>query len=134
MEQQELHGMIISAFPGQHIYTPTTQEVFMYLETHYNNDLLVPYDYVIYIMIEDMETTSQFAIDGTGKLQITDTGGASAAEGGMGSSSDNEKEKGDLNQPLSGEKGGKANTDSDSGFDPVKENIDKATEKSKGDI
>ncbi|TKK68565.1 hypothetical protein FC093_10610 [Ilyomonas limi] len=80
--------------------------------------------------VNEMEwETGLFEIDGTGKLQITSTGGTSAAEGGMGSGSESEKEKGDLQEPSSSEKGGKPNTDPNTGFDPVKENIDEATAK-----
>jgi len=99
----------------------------------YDNDVVLPLDDdSINILTEENETeweTGLFEIDGTGKLQITNTGGTSAAEGGMGSGSESEKEKGELQDPSSGEKGGKPNTDSNTGFDPIKENIDEATAK-----
>jgi len=98
-----------------------------------DNDVVLPLENdTVFIVTEENETdweTGQLEIDGTGKLQITNTGGTSAAEGGMGSGSKDEIEKGDLKQPLSGEKGGKPNTDLEKGWDPIKENIDEATAK-----
>lgn len=72
-----------------------------------------------------------FEIDGTGKLQIINTGGTSASEGGMGSGSESSKEKGDLQGNLQGDKGGTANGDSDTGtgWDPMKKHIEEATAK-----
>jgi hypothetical protein len=98
-----------------------------------DNDVILPLcDDTIFIMTEENEMEWEkgyLEVDGTGKLLITNTGGTSAAEGGMGSGSKDEIEKGDLQQPLSGEKGGKPNSDLEKGWDPVKENIDEATAK-----
>lgn len=71
-------------------------------------------------------------VTSTGKLVITNTGGSSASEGGMGSGSADDTEKGSLGAP--GEKSGSAtaNDDSDDTFDPLKKSIkeaDKANEK-----
>jgi hypothetical protein len=99
----------------------------------YDSDVVLSLgDDIINIVTEENEIqweNDAFEIDGTGKLKITNTGGTSAAEGGMGSGSESEKEKGDLQEPSSGEKSGKPNTDPNTGFDPVKENIDEATAK-----
>jgi hypothetical protein len=99
----------------------------------FDSDVVLPLnDDRVNILAEENETAWEFGsleIDGTGKLQVTNSGGTSAAEGGMGSGSESEKEKGDLKGPLHDEKGGKPNTDSNTGFDPVKENIDEATAK-----
>ena len=103
----------------------------MFIENDYETALPLCYD-TIYIVTEENETeweTGSFEVDGTGKLQITNSGGTSAAGGGMGSGSKSEKEKGDLQQPLTGEKGGTPNSDMEKGWDPVKENIDEATAK-----
>lgn len=95
-----------------------------------NNVVLPLCDDTIYIVTEENSTeweTGSFEIDGSGKLHITSSGGTSASEGGMGSGSKSEKEKGDLQQPLTGEKGGTPNSDMENKWDPVKENIDEAT-------
>lgn len=65
-------------------------------------------------------------INGTGKLEITNTGGSSTSEGGMGSGSDDDREKGSLSQP--GEKSGAASTDEDDDttFDPIKKSVKEA--------
>jgi len=98
-----------------------------------DNDLILPFgEDTVLIVTEENEMeweTGSFEIDGTGKLQITNSGGTSASEGGMGSGSKSEIEKGELKQPLTGEKGGQPNSDMENGWDPVKENIDEATAK-----
>src|SRR4051794_33186842 len=103
----------------------------MFIQT--DNDVFLPLcDDTVFVVTEVNKTaweTGLFEIDGTGKLQIINSGGTSAAEGGMGSGSKDEKEKGDLKQPLTGEKGGTPNKDMEKGWDPVKENIDEATAK-----
>lgn len=105
----------------------------MLRQTETTNDVLLPFDDTHFNLADAtiLETdTNTFVIDGTGRLQVVNTGGTSAAEGGMGSGSDNSgKEKGDLEHPSTGEKGGKPNTDSDAGWDPIGENIDKETAK-----
>ncbi len=68
---------------------------------------------------------SNFEVDGTGRIIITNTGGASASEGGMGTGSDDDREKGSLSKP--GEKSGSATTDDeDTTFDPIKKNAREA--------
>jgi hypothetical protein len=103
----------------------------MFIEN--DNEIVLPLcDDTTYIVTEEnaMEWEREsFEVDGTGKLQIINSGGTSASEGGMGSGSKDEKEKGDLRQPLTGEKGGTPNSDMEEHWDPVKENIDEATAK-----
>jgi hypothetical protein len=60
-------------------------------------------------------------VSGTGKLQITNTGGASSSEGGMGSGSDDDQSKGDLAK--SGDKGGSSKVNEEETFDPIGKNI-----------
>lgn len=71
--------------------------------------------------------TGALSINGTGRLVITNTGGSSASEGGMGSGSDDDTEKGSLSKP--GEKSGSASKndeDEDLTFDPIKKNVKEA--------
>jgi hypothetical protein len=65
-------------------------------------------------------------VTGTGKLVITNTGGSSASEGGMGSGSEDDREKGSLTKP--GEKSGSASADDedDTTFDPIKKGAKEA--------
>lgn len=65
-------------------------------------------------------------VTGTGKLVIRNTGGSSASEGGMGSGSDDDTEKGSLSKP--GDKSGHAtsNDDEDTTFDPIKKSVKEA--------
>jgi hypothetical protein len=69
---------------------------------------------------------SNLEVTGTGRIVITNTGGSSASEGGMGSGSDDDTEKGSLSKP--GEKSGAAtsNDDTDTTFDPIKKNVKEA--------
>lgn len=74
----------------------------------------------------DVETGA-LAIDGTGKIVVTNTGGSSASEGGMGSGSEDDTEKGSLGKP--GEKSGSATSndeETDISFDPIKKSIKEA--------
>lgn len=68
-----------------------------------------------------------------GRLVITNTGGSSASEGGMGSGSDDDREKGSLSQP--GEKSGSSlsTDDSDLTFDPIKKSVKEAEKENKKD-
>ena len=71
--------------------------------------------------------TGALSINGAGELVITNTGGSSASEGGMGSGSDDDREKGSLSKP--GEKSGSASSneeDEDLTFDPIKKNVREA--------
>jgi hypothetical protein len=81
---------------------------------------------------EEMEK-SRLGVSGTGELVIVNTGGSSASEGGMGSGSADDTEKGSLSKP--GEKSGEAssNEDDDITFDPLKKNIREAEKKSDKD-
>lgn len=72
---------------------------------------------------------SDFEVDGQGRIVITNTGGASASEGGMGSGSDDDREKGSLSKP--GEKSGTASSNDDTSLDPIKKGA-KEAEKSNG--
>lgn len=67
------------------------------------------------------------SVDSSGNLVITNTGGSSAGDGGMGSGSDDDTEKGNLQKP--GEKSGSATSnedDEDVTFDPLKKNAREA--------
>jgi hypothetical protein len=73
-------------------------------------------------------------VNGEGKINIRNTGGSSASEGGMGSGNDDDREKGDLSKP--GEKSGTPTTKDDEGdttFDPIKKNIKEAEKSSDKD-
>jgi hypothetical protein len=77
---------------------------------------------------------SSFEVNGTGNLVITNTGGSSASEGGMGSGSDDDTEKGSLSKP--GEKSGQASRNDDEEdltLDPLKKNIKEAERKNDKD-
>jgi len=99
----------------------------MLVQKQYDDILPTPYGgNECPVMDEDMIETEigTLEINGIGKLQIVNTGGTSASEGGMGSGSEGGKEKGDLQHPMTGEKGGKSNDDnSDTSFDPIGKNI-----------
>jgi hypothetical protein len=77
--------------------------------------------------------TGRLTVSGTGELVIVNTGGSSASEGGMGSGSPDDTEKGSLSKP--GEKSGEAssNEEEDITFDPLKKNIKEAEKKSDKD-
>jgi hypothetical protein len=87
---------------------------------------------------EDIELTvekhdfeiSDFKVDGTGRIVITNTGGSSASEGGMGSGSDDDREKGSLSKPGEKSGDGSSNEDTDTTFDPIKKGA-KEAEKSR---
>ena len=66
------------------------------------------------------QTSLIMRITGAGRLQVLNTGGSSAGDGGMGSGSTDDREKGDLTSP--GEKGG-TSTKEEEGFDPIKKNV-----------
>lgn len=59
-------------------------------------------------------------IDGTGTLIIKNTGGSSAAEGGMGSDSGDEKQKGELHSLDHDEKQNDLGMNDPDSFDPLK--------------
>jgi hypothetical protein len=81
-----------------------------------------------FVVVDDTDRTlGTLEVTGTGMLRITNTGGSSASEGGMGSGSDDDREKGSLSKP--GEKSGSGSSspdDSDTSFDPIKKNIKEA--------
>lgn len=61
-------------------------------------------------------------ITGTGIIRVRNTGGSSASEGGMGTGTDDDKEKGELNKK--GVEPGKSLDDSeDFTLDPIKKNV-----------
>lgn len=74
---------------------------------------------------EDFATQFGFLeITGTGGIRVINTGGASAAEGGMGNDNDDDEAKGEITKP-SGEKAGRNSDaeDEDTRFDPIKKNV-----------
>ncbi|WP_018613249.1 hypothetical protein [Segetibacter koreensis] len=83
-------------------------------------------------VIEDFEIeTDRLEVTGTGEIRVTNTGGSSASEGGMGSDSDDDKAKGDLTT-TGGKKTGNAagdEKDEDTTFDPIKKNVREAEKK-----
>ncbi len=66
---------------------------------------------------------SIWEVIGTGELSVKNTGGSSAGDGGMGSGSKDDTEKGDLVKP--GEKSGTTSNDDDA-FDPIKKSVKEA--------
>lgn len=70
-------------------------------------------------------------ITGKGDIRVRNTGGSSASEGGLGSSSDDDREKGDLSKPGSKSGNAKADDDDPNTFDPIKKSI-KEAEKNSG--
>ncbi len=89
------------------------------------------------LIFENTEVeTGTLEISSTGNIVIRNTGGSSAAEGGMGSGSDDKREKGELTKPGEGAikrngNSGADEGDSDTSFDPVKKDI-KEAEKAAG--
>ncbi len=75
--------------------------------------------------------TGTLEVTGTGDIRTRNTGGSSASEGGLGSSSDDDREKGDLSQPGSKSGNAKADDDDPNTFDPVKKSV-KEAEKTSG--
>lgn len=74
----------------------------------------------------DAESTLE--VNGIGEIQIRNTGGSSASEGGMGNDNEDDKAKGELSKI-----GGKAGenmtgdeTEDDTSFDPIKKNVREA--------
>lgn len=70
--------------------------------------------------------TGTLEVNGIGQLIVINTGGSSASEGGMGSGSADDREKGDIKKP--GEKSGNVTAnedDADTTFDPIKKNVKK---------
>ncbi len=94
-----------------------------------NLQLLLPLKQREAIIEEYAEPEIKFEVTGEGKLVITNTGGASASEGGMGTGSDDDREKGSLSKP--GEKSGQASSDEDDDttFDPLKKKCKKSKKK-----
>lgn len=65
---------------------------------------------------------SNVEVTGAGKLQIVNTGGSSAAEGGMGSSNEDDRGKDDNATTSGGTTSGKDAGNPES-FDPIKKNV-----------
>ncbi len=59
-------------------------------------------------------------VSGTGRLQVFNTGGSSASEGGLGSDSKTETEKGEITQRDEVDE----EREKDHGFDPIKKHIE----------
>jgi hypothetical protein len=72
-----------------------------------------------FIIAEERESGT-LEVLGTGQLKVINTGGSSASEGGMGSSSDDDREKGELSNT---EERSDAKGDGDGSFDPIKKNV-----------
>jgi hypothetical protein len=96
----------------------------------YTNDELQEFEVTTTWEVFELGTLS---VSGTGKLEIFNTGGSSAGEGGMGSGSDDDREKGELGK--AGEKGGNAvpGEETDEGWDPIKKSIKEAEREHKKD-
>lgn len=77
---------------------------------------------------EDNEQTAatNLEVSGTGALIVTNTGGSSASEGGVGSGSNTETEKGELSGAGNDKK-------EDDTFDPIKRNVEKAEKENPAD-
>ena len=88
-----------------------------------------PFITTIYRQDENEEPTpaSNLEVSGTGALIATNTGGSSASEGGVGSDSGTETEKGELN------KNEDSSTTEKDTFDPIKRNVEKAEKEGTGD-
>lgn len=71
---------------------------------------------------------SNLVVTTSGKLEILNSGGSSASEGGMGSGSKSETEKGQVDKH---ENQKQTDTESKNTFDPVKKDIDKAEQANK---
>lgn len=71
---------------------------------------------------------STLEVSGTGLLRITNTGGSSASEGGMGTGGGKDVEKGELTKPGEDKPAPTGNDQGDT-FDPIKENVEKETNK-----
>lgn len=67
-------------------------------------------------------------VDGTGRLVISNTGGTSASEGGMGTGGGKDAEKGELNK-IGEDKPAPTGNDQQDTFDPIKDNVEKETNK-----
>jgi len=87
---------------------------------------------IICIPSGDLEIqTGTLEVTGTGEIRVTNTGGSSASEGGMGSDSDDQKAKGDITLPGGGKAGSTPGDeeDDDTRFDPIKKNVREAEKK-----
>jgi hypothetical protein len=71
---------------------------------------------------------SNLFITTAGKLVILNSGGTGASEGGMGSGSKSENEKGQVGKPDNQKQ---TDTETENTFDPVKKDIDKAEQENK---
>ena len=77
---------------------------------------------------------SRYEVSAAGRINIMNTGGSSASEGGMGSSSKSSEEKGTVSGPdqKNNTKGNtKSDNSSENSFNPIKEDIEKAEQKNK---
>ena len=83
------------------------------------------------IKTDNEAETGTLEVTGKGDISVRNTGGSSASEGGMGSGSDDDREKRDLSKP--GKKSGSAKSDDDDSdtFNPIKKKV-KEAEKASG--
>jgi hypothetical protein len=114
------NGMII--LPSYQFKLIKNKEVIM----NTVNDFYTGVAYNIMNVSEHGTNENRFEVNGTGELIVTNTGGSSAGDGGMGSGSTEDTEKGDLVKP--GEKSGTTSNDDDS-FDPIKKSVKEAERK-----
>lgn len=74
------------------------------------------------------EGNGTLEVDGTGQMTVTNTGGSSASEGGMGNDNMDDKSKGELKK--TGEQPGESmrgdESEEDTRFDPIKKNVREA--------
>ena len=70
---------------------------------------------------------SAMHITGAGKLIILNTGGSSAAEGGMGTGADKDTEKGEIQKENQQE----VRENNEDHFDPIKRNVERAEQERK---
>ena len=74
------------------------------------------------------EGRSTLEVDSTGQIRVTNTGGSSASEGGMGNDNTDDKAKGDLKKTGGklGENMSGDESEEDTRFDPIKKNVREA--------
>ncbi|CAA9465942.1 MAG: hypothetical protein AVDCRST_MAG96-24 [uncultured Segetibacter sp.] len=112
----------------------------MFKNKSYQNTTFAPCNGSTYTLFyEDFGDTETGTLEiiGTGEIKVRNTGGSSASEGGMGSDSNtgNDKAKGDLTKPGTGQEGTRSveEDDSDITFDPIKKNVREAERKQSSD-
>jgi len=80
------------------------------------------------LIVEEGFDKGTLEVNGFGEIEIRNTGGSSASEGGMGNDNQDDKAKGDLSK-MGGNTGESIRGDeseSDISFDPIKKNVREA--------